>query len=86
VVVGGRTNGWIAAVQVVVSQSPASTEHGAAEHTRAAAAAGELAIYARQARPVARPAFALEGAAWYASDRESQSSGRYRGTLARGWQ
>ena len=25
-------------VQVVISQSPASTEHGAAEHTRAAAA------------------------------------------------
>jgi ubiquinone biosynthesis protein len=35
-------------VQVVVSQSPASTEHGAAEHSRAVAAGEELAIYARQ--------------------------------------
>jgi ubiquinone biosynthesis protein len=35
-------------VQVVISQSPASTEHGAAERTRAAAAGEELAIYARQ--------------------------------------
>ncbi|HXW71778.1 MAG TPA: AarF/UbiB family protein [Methylocella sp.] len=35
-------------VQVVTSQSPASTEHGAAEHTRAVAASEELAIYAGQ--------------------------------------
>jgi ubiquinone biosynthesis protein len=35
-------------VQVAISQSPASTEHGAAEHARAVAASEELTIYARQ--------------------------------------
>jgi ubiquinone biosynthesis protein len=35
-------------VQVVIPQNPASTEYGAAEHTRAVAAGEELAIYARQ--------------------------------------
>ena len=35
-------------VQVVVSQSPAVTEHGAVECTRAAAVGEELALYARQ--------------------------------------
>jgi hypothetical protein len=73
-----RYDAELIVVQVVVSQSPASTEHGAAEHTRAVAAAGELAIYTRQARPVARPAFALEGAAWYASGRESQLTVRWK--------
>src|SRR6202023_3893534 len=35
-------------VQVIVPQNPASTEFGAAERTRAAAAGGELAAYTRQ--------------------------------------
>jgi ubiquinone biosynthesis protein len=35
-------------VQVVVSRSPAATEYGAAERTRAVAAGEELAIYAKQ--------------------------------------
>jgi ubiquinone biosynthesis protein len=35
-------------VQAVISQSPASTEHGAAEHARAVAASEELTTYARQ--------------------------------------
>jgi ubiquinone biosynthesis protein len=43
-----RYDAELIVVQVVISQSPASTEHGAAEHTRAAAAGEELAIYARQ--------------------------------------
>ncbi len=43
-----RYDAELIVVQVVIAQSPASTEHGAAEHTRAAAAGEELAIYARQ--------------------------------------
>jgi ubiquinone biosynthesis protein len=43
-----RYDAGLIVVQVVISQSPASTEHGAAERTRAAAAGEELAVYARQ--------------------------------------
>src|ERR1700758_911138 len=43
-----RYDAELIVVQVVISQSPASTEHGAAERTRAAAAGEELAIYARE--------------------------------------
>ncbi len=43
-----RYDAELIVVQVIVSQSPASTEYGAAERTRAAAAGEELAVYARQ--------------------------------------
>jgi ubiquinone biosynthesis protein len=43
-----RCSAELIVVQIIVSQSPAATEYGAAEHTRANAAGEELAIYARQ--------------------------------------
>src|SRR2546430_875059 len=43
-----RCGAELIVVQIVVSHSPAVTEYGAAEHTRAVAAGEELAIYARQ--------------------------------------
>jgi predicted unusual protein kinase regulating ubiquinone biosynthesis (AarF/ABC1/UbiB family)/nucleotide-binding universal stress UspA family protein len=43
-----RYDAELIVVQVVVAKNPASTEHGAAEHTRAAAAGEELAVYAGQ--------------------------------------
>jgi ubiquinone biosynthesis protein len=43
-----RYDAELIVVQVIVSHNPASTEHGAAEHTRAAAAGAELTKYATQ--------------------------------------
>src|ERR1700730_11486290 len=43
-----RCGAELIVVQIIVSQSPAVTEYGAAEHTRAIAAGEELAIYARR--------------------------------------
>src|SRR6202023_2537193 len=43
-----RCGAELIVVQIIVSQSPAVTEYGAAERTRAVAAGEELAIYARQ--------------------------------------
>jgi ubiquinone biosynthesis protein len=43
-----RYGAELTVVQVVVSRSPAGTEHGAAERTRAVAVGEELAMYARQ--------------------------------------
>jgi ubiquinone biosynthesis protein len=43
-----RCGAELIVVQIIVSQSPAVTEYGAAEHTRAVAAGEELALYARQ--------------------------------------
>lgn len=43
-----RYDAELIVVQVVIAHNPASTEHGAAEHTRAAAASEELVVYARE--------------------------------------
>ena len=43
-----RCGAELIVVQIIVSPSPAVTEYGAAERTRAVAAGEELAIYARQ--------------------------------------
>jgi ubiquinone biosynthesis protein len=43
-----RCGAELTVVQIIVSQSPAVTEYGAAEHTRAVAAGEELATYAKQ--------------------------------------